>query len=57
MEIYLLEICVEVEGIFFIINWELELEIFVFIIGEYNVFNIMVVMFVVREIGIEGEKI
>ncbi|MBX9543634.1 UDP-N-acetylmuramoyl-tripeptide--D-alanyl-D-alanine ligase, partial [Listeria monocytogenes] len=40
-----------------ITNWEPELEIFVTIIGEHNVFNTMAAMLAAREIGIEGEKI
>ncbi|HAC5233245.1 TPA_asm: UDP-N-acetylmuramoyl-tripeptide--D-alanyl-D-alanine ligase, partial [Listeria monocytogenes] len=56
-EIYPLEIRAEAEGTSFITNWEPELEIFVPIIGEHNVFNTMAAMLAAREIGIEGEKI
>ncbi|EAE8346643.1 UDP-N-acetylmuramoyl-tripeptide--D-alanyl-D-alanine ligase [Listeria monocytogenes] len=56
-EIYPLEISAEAEGTTFITNWEPEIEIFVPIIGEHNVFNTMAAMLAAREIGIEGEKI
>ncbi|MBK2002254.1 UDP-N-acetylmuramoyl-tripeptide--D-alanyl-D-alanine ligase [Listeria ivanovii subsp. londoniensis] len=56
-EIYPLAIHAEAEGTAFVTNWEPDLEIFVPIIGEHNVFNAMATMLAAREIGIEGEKI
>lgn len=56
-EIYPLEVRAETEGTAFITNWEPDLEIFVPIIGEHNVFNTMAAMLAAREIGIEGKKI